>query len=88
MIQNSLHHFVKTYLPKLSNAAVTHRWSGVMVFSKDGEPMVGSIPDDPAIFFAGGYTGHGIGLAFNTSKTLVDMIFGREIPSWISAKRF
>lgn len=88
VIQNSLHHFVKTYLPKLSNAAVTHRWSGVMGFSKDGEPMVGSIPDDPAIFFAGGYTGHGIGLAFNTSKTLVDMIFGREIPSWISAKRF
>jgi gamma-glutamylputrescine oxidase len=88
IIQNSLHDFVKTYLPKLSKAAVTHRWSGVMGFSKDGEPMVGSIPEDPAIFFAGGYTGHGIGLAFNTSKTLVDLIFGRPIPNWISARRF
>lgn len=88
IIQNSLHHFVQTYLPKLSNAKVTHRWSGLMGFAKDGEPLVGSIPDDPAIFFAGGYTGHGIGLAFNTAKTLVDLIFGREIPKWISARRF
>jgi hypothetical protein len=88
VIQNSLHHFVKTYLPKLADAKVTHRWGGVMGFAKDGEPLVGSIPDDPSIFFAGGYTGHGIGLAFNTAKTLVDSIFGREIPSWISARRF
>lgn len=87
-IQNSLHNFVTTYLPKLADAKVTHRWGGVMGFSKDGEPMVGSIPDDPSIFFAGGYTGHGIGLAFNTAKTLVDLVFGREIPSWISARRF
>lgn len=88
IIQDSLHDFVKTYLPKLQQAKVTHRWGGVMGFSKDGEPMLGAIPEDPMIFFAGGYTGHGIGLAFNTGKTLVDSIFGREIPSWISAKRF
>lgn len=88
LIQNSLHSFVTTYLPKLSSAKVTHRWSGVMGFAKDGEPLVGSIPDDPTVFFAGGYTGHGIGLAFNTAKTLVDLIFGREIPPWISARRF
>jgi gamma-glutamylputrescine oxidase len=88
LIQNSLHHFVVTYLPKLANAKVTHRWGGVMGFSKDGEPMVGSIPEDPSIFFAGGYTGHGIGLAFNTGKILVDLIFGRSIPKWISARRF
>lgn len=88
IIQGSLHNFVVTYLPKLAEAKVTHRWGGIMGFSKDGEPMVGSIPDDPSIFFAGGYTGHGIGLAFNTAKTLVDSIFGREIPNWISARRF
>lgn len=88
VIQNSLHNFVVTYLPKLAQAKVTHRWGGVMGFAKDGEPMVGSIPEDPSIFFAGGYTGHGIGLAFNTAKTLVDLIFGREIPRWISARRF
>jgi len=88
VIQNSLHQFVMNYLPQFNKASITHRWAGVMGFSKDGEPMVGSIPDDPAIFFAGGYTGHGLGLAFNTAKTLVDLIFDRKIPNWISARRF
>jgi hypothetical protein len=87
-IQNALHSFVKTHLPQFKNARVTHRWGGIMGFSKDGEPMIGSIPDDPQVFFAGGYTGHGIGLAFHTGKRLVDMIFGRDVPQWISARRF
>lgn len=86
-IQNALHEFVKTHLPQFENKKVSHRWAGVMGFSKDGQPIVGSLPDDGQVFFLGGYTGHGIGLAFNTAKTAVDLIFGREIPSWISARR-
>jgi gamma-glutamylputrescine oxidase len=86
-IQNALHHFVQTHLPALKDKKVSHRWAGVMGFSKDGEPIVGSLPEDNQIFFCGGYTGHGIGLAFNTGKKLVDLIFGREIPKWLSARR-
>lgn len=87
VIQEALHHFVKTHLPSLTNKKVTHRWGGVMGFSKDGQPLVGSLPDDNQVFFCGGYTGHGIGLAFNTGKKLVDGIFGREVPRWLSARR-
>ena len=87
-IQNALHEFVKNHLPQFTKAQVTHRWSGVMGFSKDGEPMVGSLPSDDQIFFCGGYTGHGLGMSFQTSRVLVDLIFGRKIPDWLSAKRF
>jgi glycine/D-amino acid oxidase-like deaminating enzyme len=87
-IQEALHHFVVTHLPQFKNAKVTHRWSGVMGFARDGEPMVGSIPDDPQVFFAGGYTAHGIGLSFHTTKCLIDVVFGREVPKWLSARRF
>lgn len=87
VIQNALHHFVQTHLPALKDKKVTHRWAGVMGFSKDGEPMVGSLPEDSQIFFCGGYTGHGIGLAFHTAKKTVDLIFGRDIPKWLSARR-
>ncbi len=87
-IQNALHQFVSSHLPQFENARVTHRWAGVMGFARDGEPMVGSIPDDQQIFFAGGYTAHGIGLAFHTTKCLVDVIYGREVPRWLSARRF
>ena len=88
VIQNALHQFVMNHLPQFTGKKVTHRWSGVMGFSADGQPIVGSLPEDSQVFFAGGYTGHGIGLAFNTAKTLVDLIYGREIPKWLSAKRF
>lgn len=87
-IQGALHEFVKKHLPQFEEARVTHRWSGVMGFSRDGEPMVGSIPDDPQVFFAGGYTAHGIGLSFHTTKCLVDLVFGRPVPRWLSARRF
>jgi glycine/D-amino acid oxidase-like deaminating enzyme len=87
-IQKALHEFVVTYLPQFTDAKVTHRWSGVMGFAKDGEPMVGSLPNDPQIFFAGGYTAHGIGLSFHTAKRLIDVVYGREVPKWLSARRF
>jgi hypothetical protein len=87
-IQNSLHNFVLTHLPQFKDARVTHRWSGVMGFSADGQPMVGSLPDDQQVFFAGGYTGHGMGLAFHTAKQLVDVVFGSDAPKWLSARRF
>ncbi len=87
-IQNSLHQFVTTHLPQYKDKKVSHRWSGVMGFSRDGQPMVGAIPTDQQVFFAGGYTAHGIGLAFHTTKCLVDMIFGRPVPKWLSGRRF
>lgn len=88
VIQNALHEFVRNHLPQFDGKKITHRWSGIMGFSKDGEPMVGSLPDDNQVFFLGGYTGHGVGMAFHTAKCLVDVIFGREAPKWISARRF
>ncbi len=88
VIQSALHDFVRKHLPQYKDKRVTHRWGGVMGFSADGQPMVGSLPNDNHVFFLGGYTGHGMGLAFNTAKATVDMIYGREIPRWLSAKRF
>ena len=88
VIQSALHDFVKEHLPQFNSQVPTHRWSGVMGFSKDGQPMVGALPGDEQVFFLGGYTGHGLGLAFHTAKQLTGLIFGREVPSWLSAKRF
>lgn len=87
-IQQALHEFVKKHLPKVANKKVTHRWSGVMGFSQDGEPMIGSLPSDPQCFFLGGFTGHGLGLSFHVAKKLVDLMFDRKVPDWLSSRRF
>lgn len=88
VIQNALEDFLKKHIPKASEVKITHRWSGIMGFSTDGQPMVGAIPSDAQIYFIGGFTAHGLGLAFHSGKCLVDALFDREIPSFISAKRF
>ena len=87
-IQAALYEFLQKHIPILENRKVTHRWAGVMGFSADGQPLVGSLPDQPSVYFAGGYTGHGLGLAFHSAKVLIDLINGRDIPSFVSARRF
>ena len=88
LIQDALEDFLRKHLPNLKDTPITHRWSGIMGFSVDGQPMVGSLPTDPQSYFIGGFTAHGIGLAFHSGKCLADCLFGREIPKFISAKRF
>ncbi len=87
-IQEALHDFVRKHLPKFKGSKVSHRWAGVMGFSVDGEPLIGSLPTDQQVFFSGGFTGHGIGMAFNASRALVDLIHGRPVPDWLSSRRF
>ena len=88
IIQNALEDFIIRHIPQLAHKRITHRWSGVMGFSVDGQPMIGSLPEDQKTFFLGGFTAHGLGLAFHSAKCMVDLLFERQIPDFISAKRF
>ena len=88
VIQSALEKFLEDHIPAVREAPITHRWSGIMGFSVDGQPMVGALPVDSQLYFVGGFTAHGIGLAFHSGKTLVDALFERKIPRFISAKRF
>ena len=87
-IQTALEQFLHDHIPAVSKARITHRWSGIMGFSVDGQPMVGALPGDPQSLFCCGFTGHGLGLAFHSAKVLTDCIFERSIPQFISARRF
>lgn len=87
LIQSALDKFLHDHIPSIRSAPITHRWSGIMGFSVDGQPMVGALPTDEQLFFVGGFTAHGLGLAFHSGKVLTDSLFGREIPKFISARR-
>jgi hypothetical protein len=88
IIQSALDQFITDHIPPVRSAKITHRWTGVMGFSVDGQPLVGSLPEDPQIFFVGGFTAHGLGLAFHCAKKTVDCMFDRPIPNYLSTKRF
>ncbi|MCF8059052.1 MAG: FAD-binding oxidoreductase [Bacteriovoracaceae bacterium] len=88
IIQEALEEFLKKHIPNVAKAKITHRWSGIMGFSADGQPLVGALPTDNQVAFLGGFTAHGLGLAFHGGKVLTDSLMGRALPDFISAKRF
>ncbi len=77
-VQAFLDEYLKKYFPDVT-APVAQRWSGIMGFSCDGLPLVGTLPGRPRIGFAVGFTGHGLALAGATVERAVDkLITGRH----------
>jgi glycine/D-amino acid oxidase-like deaminating enzyme len=54
----------------LSGVQITHRWSGIMGFSRDGLPLVGPAPGASGALVACGFTGHGFGFAALAGKAI------------------
>lgn len=61
-------------------AAVSHRWSGIMGFSRDGLPIVGAVPGSPAAVVGAGFTGHGFGFAFAAGTALAELVTEGQHP--------
>jgi glycine/D-amino acid oxidase-like deaminating enzyme len=88
VIQEALEEFIRKHIPAVRQAKITHRWSGIMGFSADGQPIVGALPTDNQVAFLGGFTAHGLGLAFHAGKILSEGLMGAPLPDFITAKRF
>lgn len=86
-VQAGLESFIERYFPEAKGARIPHRWSGTMGFSIDGIPLVGSLPDMPDVYFAVGFTGHGLGFGLATAERLAAcMLFGHDL-GWLDARR-
>jgi gamma-glutamylputrescine oxidase len=67
---------------------VIARWAGTMGFSPDGLPLVGAVSGDwprGAVWFCGGFTGHGMSMAYRASSAAVaSMVDGEPVPLAVS----
>ncbi len=88
IIDQKLEKFLRTYFSPLRNVSIDYRWSGVMGFAADGYPMVGSLPEDPRIFFTAGFTAHGLGYTFKMGQVLADLMLDGKDPGIFSGRRF
>jgi len=79
-VQTSIEEYASALFGK--RYPVVARWAGIMGFSPDGLPLVGPIDEaEPRIWFCGGFTGHGMSLAFETARAAVaSMLEGAENP--------
>ncbi|MEQ9095212.1 MAG: FAD-dependent oxidoreductase [Phycisphaerales bacterium] len=68
-VQEAIESFARMLLDK--PIRITARWAGTMGFSPDGMPLVGPVGDDGAVWFCGGFTGHGMSLAYRTAAGAV-----------------
>lgn len=65
---------------------IVARWAGTMGFSPDGVPLVGPITPEQSVWFCGGFTGHGMSLAYRTAAGVVSaMLDGIDSDPLISA---
>ena len=62
-LQAALETALARHVPAAGGARIERRWSGPMGFSPDGLPRLAAVPGVPGAWWAGGFTGHGMGYA-------------------------
>jgi gamma-glutamylputrescine oxidase len=66
---------------------VARRWAGIMGFTPDSIPLVGTLPDMPRVGFAVGFTGHGLALGAGTAEQAVAHLLEGTDPGFLSVAR-
>ncbi len=67
---------LESYLSELAGrrCEIEMCWSGVMGFTSDSRPITGVSAIDPRIHLLAGFNGHGIGMAFESARRLVEAL--------------
>ncbi len=85
-VQHYLEAYLRQHFPDV-DAPVERRWAGIMGFSVDHLPLVGTLPDAPRVGFAVGFTGHGLAFGAGVAERAVDHLLTGADPGAVSAAR-
>lgn len=86
-VQTALEHYLKDHFPELAGIAIEYRWSGPMAFTHDGLPLVGALPHMPAVHFAVGCNGHGLGYSMTLAERVLAVALDNEAPGCFDVAR-
>lgn len=79
-LQRDLESYLARHFPRAEGLRTVHRWSGVMGFSPDHLPVLGELPGVAGSYWAGGFTGHGMGYGFRFGRLMAELLVGRSEP--------
>jgi gamma-glutamylputrescine oxidase len=85
-VQRTLENYLRAKFPDVTEP-VERRWAGIMGFSVDGLPLVGTLPGKSRVGFAVAFHGHGLAMGAGTAERAVDMLLKGTDPGAVSAKR-
>ena len=74
---DQLHATLLDLFPPVADAAITHRWGGVLGVSRDWLPSCG-YDHGSGHAWAGGYVGDGVAMSNLAGRTLADLITGQR----------
>ncbi len=77
-VTSGLVNYLEKNFRQIGKFEVDYQWAGLMGFSRDGIPMLGSIPGKSNVFVAGGYTGHGMGFGFSMGRMAARVMLNGE----------
>jgi gamma-glutamylputrescine oxidase len=79
-----LHDKMARIYPKLADVPFETTWGGCVDMSLDGSPAVGQMGKHQNVFYAIGFSGHGVNLTSVFGRILADLVAGRsERWSWL-----
>jgi len=81
-IQDGLEQYLKEQLSV--KYKVINRWSGTMGFTDHELPLSGKIEAPLETYMIGGFSGHGMGLGFNSARDLAEVIISKKKESFFN----
>ncbi|MEO8610684.1 MAG: FAD-dependent oxidoreductase [Chloroflexota bacterium] len=85
-VQRILENYLREKFPDV-DVPIERRWAGIMGFSVDGLPLVGTLPSKPRVGFAVAFHGHGLAMGAGTAERAVDHLLNGTDPGAVSAAR-
>lgn len=64
--------------PQLANARIAYQWGGMIGIGANRLPQIGRLKDQPNVFHAQAYAGHGVNATHLAGKLLAEAISGQE----------
>ncbi len=87
LVQAKLDDYMRHWFPDVT-VPVARRWAGIMGFSVDGLPMVGTLPGQSRVGFAVGFTGHGLAMSAGTTRRAIRKLLHGEHAGAVDVDRW
>ena len=85
-VQGVLDDYLRTRFADVTKP-VARRWAGIMGFTPDGLPLVGTLPEKPRVGFAVGFNGHGLAMGAGTAEKAVAYLLNDADPGALHVRR-
>lgn len=86
-VQAALDAAMQRLFPTLAAVPIARRWAGPMAFTPDFLPVAGAAPGLPGVWFAGGFSGHGMPFAPVFGRMLAEAVAAGAAPAGLAPFR-